>query len=197
MTEYVPAPAPVSSAPKVANLCEELGDLFRTRVRSLREQASTVPIVNQLMQSAEVVAGDFEDQGYSSQFAIFNTELIRPFKRSGEGRVCSDFLNTLSLMPRNPKMAFIIWNVICFWVGIADVILVLLLEHGLSTFTALLGAVDGALGYIFACESSPSLFLFKIEPRTHPCLPLRTARTPPPCACRHLLFSLHFDRHAH
>ena len=106
-------------------------------------------------------AAEFHSEGYSEHFGIFNVELLRPLKAPRrastapdaaptQGATCDTVLDMFSLRPRAPKMAFIFWNVVCFWVGILDVVLVLVLEHGLSTFAILMGVFDGVLGYAFA-----------------------------------------------
>jgi len=80
----------------------------------------------------QATAEEWEEQGYSEGFAMFKAELLRPLKRTTTS--CTD---TLSLRPKNPKMAFILWNVICFWVGIVDVLLALMLEHGFAVVVVL------------------------------------------------------------
>jgi len=101
---------------------------------------------------AEAIAGQFGENGYCEQFATFNYELLRPFNslRESDDSLLTNVAKAFSLRPKAPKVAFVFWNVVCFWIGIIDLILVLLLEHGLTVVSTVVGLVDGVLGYLFA-----------------------------------------------
>lgn len=112
-----------------------------------------VGAVRSLATSVQATAAEWEALGYTSGFRDFQSELMRPFKASTYTpgpNTRTTCLDTLSFCPRHPRQAFILWNVLCFWVGVLDLLLVLLLEHGLTVYTALLGLVDGLLGFLFA-----------------------------------------------
>jgi len=108
-----------------------------------------VPVLTAVAQWFGDTADEFEGQGYTSGFKTFNHELFRPWK-GAEGRGCSTCAETLTLRPRFPKMAFIVWNVVCFWIGIFDAVLVLTLESKFSALGFAVAAFDSLLGYAFA-----------------------------------------------
>lgn len=101
---------------------------------------------------AEAIAGEFGENGFCEQFASFNYELLRPFNsvRDSDDTLLKNVAKAFSLRPKAPKVAFVFWNVVCFWIGIVDLILVLLLEHGFTVVSTVVGLVDGVLGYLFA-----------------------------------------------
>lgn len=121
-----------------------------------KDEVVHIQLIAETLTKAEEVAVDFEEQGFSAGFVAFNSELLRPFKRmkrdycTHPSGIVLDVCDTLSLRPSSPKMAFIFWNVMCFWVGAIDVVLVLLLEHGVSWLSVVVACVDGLLGYLFA-----------------------------------------------
>merc|ERR1712216_1087622 len=53
--------------------------------------------------------------------------------------------------PNSRRVAFVLWNVLCMWLGVVDLLIILLLKTEIRSVWALLIAlVDGLLGYIFA-----------------------------------------------
>ena len=125
----------------------------------------------ELMKEISDVKSEFEENGFYSDFGEFNIELFRPFKRmeaeappklsvmSACG-VCLKLMAPLLMTCPNPfkpssessrKIAFVIWNVVCFWLGVFDLLLIFLLKSEKSSVWAwLIAIVDGALGYLFA-----------------------------------------------
>ena len=125
----------------------------------------------ELMKEISDVKSEFEENGFYSDFGEFNIELFRPFKRmeaeappklsvmSACG-VCLKLMAPVLMTCPNPfkpssessrKIAFVIWNVVCFWLGVFDLLLIFLLKSEKSSVWAwLIAIVDGALGYLFA-----------------------------------------------
>lgn len=70
--------------------------------------------------------------------------------------LCTNALSTLP-NPFRPSTAasrkakFVLWNVLCFWLGVVDLLVIFALKSELaSTWAWLIALVDGLLGYLFA-----------------------------------------------
>jgi len=141
-----------------------------TRLQAVQRGHSTRNVgMNWLATSVTEVTSEFEEQGFCRNFGEFNSELVRPFKRLGEdkadaadsvagllGRNCRSVLATLPnpFRPASAKkrrVAFVLWNVLTMWLGVLDLVVIVLLKSELSSLWAwLIAFVDGVLGYLFA-----------------------------------------------
>ena len=121
---------------------------------------------------------EFEKRGFRSTFGEFNVELLRPFKRFDGGsdsdgipqtwrgalrcctstcqNLCGNILTSLPnpFVPSNEasrKAKFVLWNVLCFWIGVVDLVVIFALKSELhSGWAWVIALFDGFLGYLFA-----------------------------------------------
>ena len=89
---------------------------------------------------------EMERRGYYSHVAEFNDALLKPLKE-GMNDVINGVRSTATCQPaQNPREAFILWNVLCFWLGVVLLFVTLLLPFG-SALAEVLGC---ALRYSIA-----------------------------------------------
>ena len=119
-----------------------------------RQAALNIGVPHEKVAEAEdnlaYAGNDYADSGFGN-FANFNIELIRPFKRlSGSSfeEMKSEIVSSIALKAPNPTQAFILWNILCFWLGILDITFALL--FGLNLFSLIIFGLNAASGYIFA-----------------------------------------------
>jgi len=113
------------------------------------------PYLGEKIEQTETIVkttvSEFESKGFCSNYKDFNIELFRPFKRADNDLpVMSQIVGTLSLKPENPKMAFVMWNVLCFWLGVIDFVVLFLISDSLVAAALVVAAADGFAGYCFA-----------------------------------------------
>ena len=147
-----------------------------TRLQAIQRGHSTRGHLEERVESAwdalDEVASEFSKQGFCRTFGEFNAELLRPFKRMSNDdeprrgmlpgpvmlmrAACLPVLATLPnpckpTSPSSRKFAFVLWNVLCFWLGVLDLVIIFLLRSELSSMWAwMIALVDGLLGYLFA-----------------------------------------------
>jgi len=114
------------------------------------------------------ITSDFEKQGFCKNYKDYNIELFRPFKRADASKaLLEEIKSTLTFKPENPKMAFVMWNVLCFWLGVADFIIVFLTATTLVSGALVVAAADGFAGYccayffyfVFICTANPNYMM--------------------------------------
>ena len=117
---------------------------------------------------------EFEENGFYGTFQEFNRELVQPFQRfdaEAEGvgstncaaqsltvittvcsRMCASLPNPCRPSSESSRKAkFVFWNVLTFWIGMVDLVVIFVLKSEKSSGWAwLLALVDGLLGYLFA-----------------------------------------------
>ena len=100
------------------------------------------------------IASDLETKGYTRNFDEFNVALMRPL-REGAGDIVGIVRSTASCVPvQNPARAFELWNVLCFWLAMALLVLDLLLPFGFA-----LAEILGAVSSYFAAYTLHFIFL--------------------------------------
>jgi len=126
------------------------------------------PALGEKIDEAEQVVltyrGEFEKKGFCENYKDYNKLLLStPMSMTMERMKAS-----LSMKPEDPKTAFITWNVMCFWLGVVDLILVGLLTVGLVLGALGMAALDCFLGYVvayffyfvFICSENKKLMQF-------------------------------------
>lgn len=94
---------------------------------------------------------EFEEKGFCTNYKNFNIELFRPFMRADAAKpLLAEIQSTLTLKPENPTMAFVMWNVLCFWLGVFDFMFLFLVSSGVVAGELVIAAADGFTGYCFA-----------------------------------------------
>jgi len=138
-----------SARSKTAEIAEQS---FRKTQEALKE--SNPFLAEKLEKTAATVTkvnSDFEELGFWTNYKNYNIELFRPFKRADPAKpLMVEIQETLTLKPENPKMAFVMWNVLCFWLGVLDVLVLGLFQASLFLWVLTVAAVDFFAGYAFA-----------------------------------------------
>lgn len=122
------------------------------------------------------IHSEFAAEGWGNCFMKFNSELLRPFTREDTdasaksmsescGTACQQCLPAMvaticSTLPnpcrptsdKSRKMQFVVWNVLCFWLGVLDLVVMFALrgDHALGVWGWSIALIDGVLGYLFA-----------------------------------------------
>jgi len=94
---------------------------------------------------------EFEQLGFCTNYKNFNVELFRPFKRADKDKpLIEEIKSTLTLKPEDLKLAFVVWNVLCFWLGVVDFIVLFLVATDVVAGALTIAAMDGFAGYCVA-----------------------------------------------
>ncbi|KAL1500248.1 hypothetical protein AB1Y20_012916 [Prymnesium parvum] len=97
------------------------------------------------------VSSEFDELGFWTNYKNYNVELFRPFKRADASKpLLSEIKGSLSLKPENPKMAFVLWNVLAFWLGVIGAVLMFLVSDALVLASLAYAASRMFVGYCFA-----------------------------------------------
>lgn len=116
---------------------------------------SANPYIGEKIEASEKavtqLTSEFEEKGFCTNYKNFNIELFRPFMRADAAKpLLSEIKSTLTLKPENPTMAFVMWNVLCFWLGVIDFLILFLSSSGVVAGALTVAAADGFTGYCFA-----------------------------------------------
>jgi len=104
------------------------------------------PWVGAKLDEAAAAVQQLEAQGWSSHFSEFNAALIKPF-RVGTSEVVEVVRATARCAAgQDAVVAFSLWNVLCFWLGVVVLVVNLLLPGG-SDFAEAIGV---AFSYLIA-----------------------------------------------
>jgi len=89
---------------------------------------------------------DVEKKGFYENYKDYNKLLFSvPMSTTKEALIAS-----LTGKPQSVKDAFILWNVLCFWLGVVDLLLVGMLTVGLVFGAFSIAALDCFAGYVMA-----------------------------------------------
>ena len=122
---------------------QKAGELGGTLYRSISERS---PWLASRIDDAVHSISEMEARGWTKHFAEFNEALLRPLKQ-GVSQVAASATSSATCTPtQDPAAAFVLWNVLCFWLGMLLLLLDLLLPWG-SSVAELLG---GGLAYLAA-----------------------------------------------
>ena len=122
---------------------QKAGELGGTVYRSISERS---PWLASRIDDAVLSLSEMERRGWTKHFGEYNETLLRPLKQ-GVSQVVSSATSSATCTPTNdPASAFVLWNVLCFWLAMALLLLDLLLPWG-SSVAELLG---GGFAYLAA-----------------------------------------------
>lgn len=139
-------PAPTSEPGLVDHASQRLREAGESAHRWVYSHS---PWAGDKITQAQNAAADLEAKGWSAHFSEFNAELLRPFT-DGVSQVAGVVEATARCTPgQNSSVAFALWNVLCFWLGVAVLLIDLLLPGG----SDLAEAVNVCVGYVVACTA--------------------------------------------
>ena len=99
------------------------------------------PWVASRIDDTVAIASEMERRGYTNHFHEFNTSLLRPLTQGLPGLVRSVRATATCRPNQDVIAAFEMWNVLCFWLAVAIMLLNLLLPFG--------GALGDFIGVAF------------------------------------------------
>jgi len=134
---------------------DKIGETTRKSFDGMKDSLKANPALAQGLEKTETAVkttvSEFEEKGFCTNYKKFNEELLRPFSRmDGSKSMVAEVMGTITLKPENPKTSFVLWNVLCFWLGVVDFVLMFLFSNTVVAGALTVAAADGFAGYCFA-----------------------------------------------